>query len=132
MAEAIARDLLARRPIDEPPVTVLSAGTTAMEGEPVSAEARAAVEGLGMAFSKHRSVLLTKRMIAQADAIFAMTRSHARAVLAIDPGAEAKVHLLDPDGQDVPDPIGAPQGVYTQTARRIRDLLARRIQEQTL
>jgi protein-tyrosine phosphatase len=132
MAEAIARDLLARRPIDEPPVTVLSAGTTAMDGEPVSPEARAAVESLGMTFSKHRSVALTKKMIAQADAIFAMTRSHARAVLAIDPRAEGKVHLLDPEGHDVPDPIGAPQGVYTQTARRIRDLLERRIQEQSL
>ena len=132
MAEAIARDLLARRPIDEPPVQVRSAGTTAMDGEPVSLEARAAVESLGMTFSKVRSAALTPALIDDADAIYAMTRAHARAVLAIQPRAEGKVFLLDPEGSDVPDPIGAPQGVYTQTARRIRDLIARRIQEQSI
>ena len=132
MAEAIARELLARRPIDEPPVTVLSAGTTAMDGEPVAAEARIAVESLEMPFTKFRSALLSRQLIAEADAIYAMTRAHARAVLAIDPGAESKVRVLDPDGGDVPDPIGAPQAVYTQTARRIRDLIERRIQEQSL
>jgi L-threonylcarbamoyladenylate synthase len=132
MAEAIARDLLSRRPIEEPPITVLSAGTTAMGGEPVSAEARIAVESLGMPFSKHRSAPLTSNTIADADAIYAMTRAHARAILSIDPSAEPKLHLLDPDGRDIPDPIGAPQAVYTETARRIRDLIARRIKEQSL
>jgi protein-tyrosine-phosphatase len=132
MAEAIARDLLARRPIDEPPVQVASAGTTAIDGEPVSAEARTAVEALGMRFTRHRSSTLTPRMIAQADAIYAMTRAHARAVLAIDPSAEPKLHLLDPEGFDIPDPIGAAQPVYTQTARRIRELIERRLQEESL
>jgi protein-tyrosine phosphatase len=132
MAEAIARELLARRPIDEPPVTVLSAGTTAADGEPVAAEARAAVESLGMPFTKHRSAALSLRTVAEADVIYAMTRAHARAVLSIDPEAEPKLRLLDPDGRDIPDPIGAPQSVYTETARRIRDLIARRIKEQSL
>lgn len=132
MAEAIARDALARRPIDEPPVMVMSAGTTALDGEPVSAEARIAVESLDIPFNKFRSTSLSRRMISEADAIYAMTRAHARAVLAIDPSAESKLHLLDPDGQDIPDPIGAPQAVYTQTARRIREVIQRRIQEHSL
>lgn len=132
MAEAIARELLARRPIDEPPVTVLSAGTTASDGEPVAAEARVAVESLGMPFTKHRSAPLTRRTVAEADVIYAMTRSHARAVLSIDPAAEPKIRLLDPDGRDIPDPIRAPQPVYTETARRIRDIIERRIKEQSL
>lgn len=132
MAEEIARDLLARRPIDEPPVVVHSAGTTATDGDAISPEAREAVESLGMKFAKFRSVALTPALIEEADVIFAMTRAHARAVLAMDPTAESKLQLLDPDGHDIPDPIGAPQSVYTQTARRIRDILADRIKEQTL
>ena len=32
------------------------------------------------------------------------------------------VRLLDPEGRDILDPIGAPQHVYTETARRIREL----------
>ena len=85
-----------------------------------------------MRFSKARSIPLTRRAIEGADVVYAMTRSHAGAVLSIDPEAEVKVRLLDPEGHDIPDPLGAPQHVYTETARRIRDLLERRIKEQSL
>jgi hypothetical protein len=37
--------------------------------------------------------------------------------------------VLDPTGQDVPDPVGLPQEVYNQTALRLRDLVLRRLGE---
>ena len=35
--------------------------------------------------------------------------------------------LLDPDGQDVTDPIGQAQPVYDETAKRLRELIQRRL-----
>jgi hypothetical protein len=51
------------------------------------------------------------------------------AVLAADPTAVGKVSTLDPEGADVPDPIGGPAEVYSRTAERIRSLVQRRIEE---
>ena len=61
-----------------------------------------------------------------------MTRSHLRAALALDPTAKDKAQLLDPQGTDIPDPIGQPLSVYTQTARRLRDIIAGRLKEHRL
>ena len=38
------------------------------------------------------------------------------------------IHTLDPDG-DVPDPSGSSQEVYTRTARRLQDLIRKRLAE---
>ena len=67
-------------------------------------------------------------MIAGADVIYTMTSHHADAVRAMDPSAAPRVQTLDPQG-DVPDPIGMPQDVYDQTAHRLGELIARRLQE---
>jgi len=58
-----------------------------------------------------------------------MSRSHLAALLDIEPGAESKAHTLDPQGGDVPDPIGQPQSVYTATAKRIHEMIALRFKE---
>jgi protein-tyrosine phosphatase len=92
-------------------------------------EAADAVRQLGFSPRPHASRPLTRRLIAEADVVLAMTRSHAAAVLDLDPGAADKVHTLDPEGRDVPDPIGMGAEVYTLTARRIAELISRRIQE---
>jgi len=39
------------------------------------------------------------------------------------------VQTLDPTGRDVPDPIGQGPEVYTETARRLADLISRRLKE---
>jgi protein-tyrosine phosphatase len=134
MAAAIAADLLKREGGEAAARTrVLSAGTGASGGGGggmlVNPEALRALDRLGIRPTERGGRQLDRRLVAEADVIFAMTQPHVRAVLAIDPSAAGKVHTLDPDGRDVPDPIGQPQEVYSETADRLRDLIARRLRE---
>jgi len=132
MAEAIAAHQLSAD--GTPSATrVQSAGVGAYAGEAVTKESLRALEELGVrtaaATRDRRSRPLTRDLIADADEIYTMTRAHQRAVLALDPSAKGKVELLDPDGEDIPDPLGSSQEVYTETARRMSELIARRIKE---
>jgi L-threonylcarbamoyladenylate synthase len=132
MAETIARHLLAARARDGArpegiAIKVRSAGATASAGAPVSAEAVRALSRMGIEvsdLSRHRSRELTRQEIADADVIYVMTAGHARAVEAIDPT------VGDPEGADVPDPIGSALDVYTRTAERLRELIERRLKEE--
>ena len=125
MAEAIARDLLG----DGSGVTVRSAGVAAGEGYPATAEAQEAMKRMGLDLSAHRSQPVTRELIDGSDVIFAMTDGHRRDMLALDPSAAARVFLLDPGGGSIPDPIGMPLEDYVDTARVLRDLIARRLKE---
>ena len=87
------------------------------------------MQAQGLDLAAHRSRELTRELIAEADVILAMTRNHLAAINAIDPTAARKAATLDPEGADVPDPIGSPLSVYTETAERIRALARRRLQE---
>ncbi|MFN7431149.1 MAG: hypothetical protein ACK5TP_11295, partial [bacterium] len=65
--------------------------------------------------------------------VWTMTQSHARdaSVLAgpLAPtaiGSSRIVQTLDPDGRDVPDPIGSPASVYRSTAQDLHRLIAKR------
>ncbi len=132
MAEAIAADLLARRRAEKGGglrTRVSSAGTTAAPGLPVAPEARAALKQLGIEPVGRGSRSLTRQMIAEADVVYAMTKSHVQAVLALDPTAAGKVLTFDPDGGDVTDPMGRGMEVYTATAARMRELIERRLKE---
>jgi L-threonylcarbamoyladenylate synthase len=135
MAEAIAADLVARRAAGAAHgirTRVRSAGVSAYGGEPVSTEAVEAVEAMGLPsvdIARHVSRELTRQMLAEADVIFAMTAGHARAVASMDRSAAGKVMVLDPSGEDVPDPIGGPQEVYSTTARRLAELIEARLAE---
>ncbi len=135
MAEAIAIQELAAVPAgDSPPVpiTATSAGVSAHGGDPATPETIQAIESLGLDashLSRHRSRPLTAQMLDEADAVYAMTASHARAARAMNPAAADKVRLLDPEGSDIPDPIGGSLQVYTRTAQRLRELIRRRLAE---
>ncbi len=128
MAEAIARGLIEREPLDLP-TQVRSAGAFTSGGMPATPEAVAAVESLGFAMPAHSSTVLTRELIAQADEIYGLTASHVEAIRSIDPSAAGKVRLLDPAGQDVPDPIGHEQSVYDRTAEHLRRLIEQRLAE---
>lgn len=128
MAEALARSFLEREP--GPIATkVRSAGISAFDGTPPSPDAVAALRTLGIDMRRHTSRELTRQMVAEADAIFVMTPSHAQAVLAVDPSAASKVHTMDPEGADVPDPFGQSPEVYAATAQRLKDMVERRLRE---
>lgn len=138
MAAAIGQALADRAATDGTlgglTVTFHSAGTSAGSGAPATREAILAVQELGYRFPPHSSRPLTRALIADADIVWAMTRSHAAAARAIaGPGVSAsKVTTLDPAADasaDIADPIGEPASVYSQTARRIGELLAARLKE---
>ncbi len=125
MAEAIARALVARE--SEPLETeVLSAGVAAGLGAPATAEAEQALSEMGYVLRDHQSQAVTPEVLADADAIYAMTDSHLRGLLAIDPFAPAE--RLDIEG-DIPDPIGGPLSEYRECAKRIGEAIERRLKE---
>lgn len=128
MAEAIAADLLLT--MDQGiPTRVGSAGVGASGGEPPTPESVEALGQISVFPPPRLSRALTPEMIAEAEAVFVMTRSHLEAVRRIDPSSSGKVCLLDPAGEDVPDPIGSGQTVYNQTAKRLQELVRRRLAE---
>lgn len=127
MAEAIATGLAERRGLAG--IRFSSAGTGAINGAPATPEGVRAVRERGFAPASPGSRSLTTRMIQDADAIYTMTRSHMQNVLHLDPSAAGKVHLLDPAGQDVPDPIGMPQAAYNETAIRLEQMIEARLKE---
>ena len=140
MAEAIARHLLAEQAVRSmqrggatagAALLIRSGGVSAHEGDPATPEARRALKGLGIEMGAHRSKPLTTRMIEDADEILAMTDSHVRALLRLAPGAEARVHPIDPEG-DIPDPIGGPEELYAATARRLLELIRDRFEKEGL
>jgi len=128
MAEALARGLIERSPLDLP-TQVKSAGAFTSAGMPATPEAVAAVESLGFSLPSHNSSVLTRELITQADEIYGLTASHLEAIRAIDPNAASKLRLLDPTGKDVPDPIGQDQSVYNQTAAQLLKLIESRLAE---
>lgn len=133
MASAIARHLLAQdddsRRAGDLEIRVRSAGISTGDGLPATPEALRALRALGIEAPSHASAQLTREALREADIIYAMTGGHRAAIAALEPAAAAKVRLLDPDGQDIPDPIGHPQPVYDEAARRIDAAVRARLPE---
>ena len=128
MAEALARDFLARSrsPV---PTRVVSAGVAAAGGEPMTREAREVLREMKVEPGHHKSHDLSRDQIKDAEVIYGMTKAHVQAILAMAPFAAGKVFALDPDGKDVPDPIGGSPEDYRSTARRLKELVERRLTE---
>ncbi|MFI4870198.1 MAG: Sua5/YciO/YrdC/YwlC family protein [Phycisphaerales bacterium JB061] len=124
MAESIARKITAS---PEGLVSVSSAGIMAGEGMPMTPEAADALRTLGYEPHNHRSRQVSQADVSAADEIFGLTASHVSALRQAFPGSAWKVTLLDPDGNDVPDPIGAPAAVYNQTCQTLEKLIEQRL-----
>ena len=76
-------------------VNVTSAGTNALVGEPMAAEARAVLEGLGLRDDPpHVARQLTAELVRRSDLILALTRDHRRRVVQLDPSATRRVFTL--------------------------------------
>jgi protein-tyrosine phosphatase len=137
MAEAIARHLLAEKlgvgeaDLEKKGLSVISAGSYAMPGSRATPQAVDAVREMGADLSHHRSKPLSVDLIHQADMIFTMSRNHASAVMALVPSAADKVATLDPDS-DIEDPIGGSAELYQAVAGQIRELIEKRLDENSL
>lgn len=104
-----------------------SAGTSTLGGMPASSGSLACAAEIGLDLGVHSSVQLTAEHIDAADRIFCLSKSHRVNLLHHVPGAKAKIELLDPAGQDVPDPFGGGLEIYRETRDVIAALLAKRI-----
>jgi L-threonylcarbamoyladenylate synthase len=137
MAESIARRIMAKHlgvgddDLEAKGVSVLSAGSWAMPGTRAADNAIEAVKEIGADLSKHRSRPLSVELIHQADVIFAMSRSHLQAVMALVPSASDKAFTLDPSG-DVEDPIGGDKSLYNELAASLQGLIEKRLKETVL
>lgn len=134
MAEGLARDLVSRR-LEVPPERLgefgfrfSSMGVLGGSGLPPSAHGVETLAARGIDISRHRSAAAVPEEIKQLDLVLALSTSHLDALrLLLPPGGTRHCELLDPEGGDVPDPIGGTRADYERTAARIRDALERRL-----
>ena len=133
MAEGLARALLEERlggPLDAFGFEIGSMGVFASPGSPASPDAVVELAERGIDLSAHRSSPLLEGALAEADEVLCLTRSHAHALLSVLPPRHSdKVDLLDPDGRDVPDPIGSGPEAYHAAATSIEAALRVRLDD---
>jgi glycine hydroxymethyltransferase len=124
MAEGLFRKLLGGRG----DIRVLSAGVSAIRGQPASLHTAEVLRRLGIDLTGFRSQPITDELVDEASWIFAMTRSHLDTIQLLFPEAADKAYLVcefDPELAssllDIPDPIGLGIDAYERT----RDILTR-------
>ncbi len=133
MAEALLRKMWADRLGVKPQELldhggfVTSAGLGALAGLRASEEALELLSERGLDLAHHRSRPLRLELVRGADLVLTMTDHHRRAVISGAPDAEGRIELLDPDGADVPDPIGRGMDDYRACLRAIERALERRV-----
>jgi protein-tyrosine-phosphatase len=130
MAEGIAQKLLddGKFPQSMGALFFASAGVAAFEGAPTSEETVAVLGKMRAPMPGHAK-RLTPDMIRRADLVLGMTGSHvarARAMVADDAAAAARIHPIDPEG-DVDDPIGLGQRAYDDLSAYFAELIPRRV-----
>jgi tRNA threonylcarbamoyl adenosine modification protein (Sua5/YciO/YrdC/YwlC family) len=134
MAEALARDLLAKRlrckidQLEDRGVMVHSVGVAAGLGSHASQEAIEVMKDAGLDLSGHETHPLTEPLVRHADVIYAMTQSHRQSIIAQWPEAAERTFVLAVDGGDIMDPIGGPKERYKHCADQIRAELHNRLE----
>jgi protein-tyrosine phosphatase len=134
MAEAIFNALIQDAGM---PHTARSAGVAALRGEPITPQARAALEEAGVYVDGHRARQVDGAMLEGADMVLAMTPRHVEKLLGLSAASAGKIHTL-PDyvgasarvGEGIPDPYGYSMAAYRASVRQIFecvDLLVARL-----
>ena len=135
MAERLCERLIADRlncsvdALDPHGIVVLSAGLSAGEGQPASANAVEVLHEYDIDMSNHRSLILNESHVRFADFIFAMTRHHREKILSNWHNVDSRLSVLRMDGGDIADPIGGSMSTYRACAEHIRAEISRRLDE---
>ena len=136
MAEAIARDGIARAfevrasEIETFGWQVESCGVYAGPGAPASPHAVQVLAEWKIDLGEHLSCPMIPERVLRADAIFCLTAGHLEALRAsLPPRETGRATLLDPEGGDIPDPIGGSIEDYRTCARLIRECVGLRLGE---
>jgi protein-tyrosine phosphatase len=113
--------------LDQHGIMVMSAGISAPAGSPASREAEAVLAERQLDISSHISRQVDEQLIRFADQIWTMTRVHRDVIVQQWPHVADRVHVLDPAGRDVADPIGGPLQQYHECAKQIDSFLEQRL-----
>jgi len=131
MAEALYKKVLAeklrlpREQLDEKGHRIMSAGTAAVLGGRASSAAVTVMREYGCDISNHRAQPVKAALVEQSDRIYVMAALHKKILVDWMPSLERKIHLLDPEGRDIEDPIGGSLDQYQQCAERIHGCIKR-------
>lgn len=134
MAVGLCEALLSRRlgcAISDLPahdILVRSAGTFAAGGARAANEAVEVMHQRGIDITRHSAAALSLDLIHQADRIYAMSRAHLEAIVAMSPAAVGKVMLLGGD-KEIEDPVGKSMDVYEDCAATLEAALIRELEE---
>ena len=111
MAEFLMKkELSQQRLADAQSVRIFSAGLHANPGREAHPWMQEAASGLGISLGSHRAKLLTREMVDQADAIFAMDFQNKAELLKLYPDAAGKICMLSAYAEgpwkdrEIPDP----------------------------
>lgn len=123
----MAEGLFARAVAERDDFEVASAGVAASPGSPASPETLELLEERDCPLDGFRSRRVSAEQVARASHVFAMTRGHLDALLAMFPEQEDKFYLacefVDLPGRgvgrDVPDPIGMGPAAYREVAETL-------------
>ncbi len=136
LAEGFARASIGERlgtppdRIEEFGFEVRSAGIQAGYGSPVSSQVVEILSAEGIDLSTHVSRPASPESMGLLDRVYGLTRAHVEALTATLPPSKARlVELLDPEGVDVPDPIGGSFEDYRNSAELIRAAIQSRVDE---
>jgi protein-tyrosine phosphatase len=125
MAEAWFRKSLADKlqcttdDLAEQGYIVASAGMAAMDGAPASPESVQVLLKHHIDLSGHQSQPLSTALLDQADRIYTMTQSQRISILSNRPDLSDRVSVLQPEGNDIPDPVGGTLAEYEACEREI-------------
>lgn len=107
-------------------VEVMSAGTCTVSGRPASPKAAEVMKEMGLDLGAHRTNVLDRKMVDEADVVLTMTAGHRLEVLGLSPGTAGKVFtLMEYAGLsgDVTDPFGGGLEEYRRTADQLYSLV---------
>ena len=125
MAEGLLRARLARDKARQG-WRVGSAGIWTTDGRPASGHAVQEMAQRGIELQGHRSRNVTREMVAEADLVLAMTRSHVDALRAAFPEHAHKLYLFSEmigQAYDINDPYGGTRLEYSYTAKELEQLI---------
>jgi protein-tyrosine phosphatase len=122
MAEVMLRAALAQQGRHP---RVRSAGVAALDGDPADEMTLVHMAARGFDLSRHRSAALRQAMVRDADLILVMEEAQRHWLLAQEPAAAGKVHLLGHwTGTEIADPVAQPKAVYDDAIRLIEGAVA--------
>ena len=107
---------------------VRSAGTWAEPGAPAATYSREVLAERGLDLSAHKAQRVEGDLVAAADVVLCMTRSHCEALRAEFPTLAERIVLFSNVAGynfDVADPYGGPRRGYEEMVTEVRDLVER-------